>query len=58
MAATDTHTLSVVYIYDVMSLNNSRFVNISYPMQLEVKDFIDRSTSYIDLHLNNETEKG
>jgi hypothetical protein len=43
-------------VYDVLSLNNSRFgdfVNRIYPIELEIKDTTDtdRSASYLDLHL-------
>ena len=45
------------YIYDVLSLNNSRFgdfIDHIYPIELEIKDNTDTamSTSYIDLHLD------
>ena len=44
------------YIYDVLSLNNSRlgdFVDCIYPIEPEIKDttYADRSASYLDLHL-------
>jgi len=44
------------YIYDVLSLNNSRlgdFVDRIYPTELEIKDTTDtdRSVSYLDRHL-------
>ena len=44
------------YIYDVLSLNNSRFgdfVDRIYPIELEIKDTTDtdRSASYLDIHL-------
>ena len=44
------------YIYDVLSLNNSRFgdfVDRIYPIELEIKDTTDtdRSASYLELHL-------
>ena len=42
------------YIDDVLSLNNSRpgdFVDRIYPIELERKD-ADRSTSYLDLHID------
>ena len=38
----------------VLSLNNYRFgdfVDRIYPIELEIKDTTDRSTSYLDLHL-------
>ena len=49
------------YIYDVLSLNNSRFgdfVDRIYPIELEIKDttYTDRSASYLDLHLNIDSE--
>ena len=44
------------YIYDVLSLNNSRFgdfVDRIYHIELEIKNVTDtaRSASYFDLHL-------
>jgi hypothetical protein len=44
------------YIYDVLSLNNSRFgdfVDCIYPIEPEIKDTTDadRSASYLELHL-------
>jgi hypothetical protein len=44
------------YIDDVLSLNNSRFddlVDRIYPIRIELKETTntDRSTSYLDLHL-------
>ena len=41
------------YIDDVLTLNNSKFVDRIYPIELEIKDIIDtaRSFSYLDLHL-------
>ena len=49
------------YIDDVLSLNNSRFgdfVDRIYPIELEIKETIDtdRSASYIDLHLEIDSE--
>ena len=49
------------YIYDVFSLNNSRFgdfVNRIYPIELEIKDTTDTdmSASYLDLHLEIDSE--
>jgi hypothetical protein len=49
------------YIDDVLSLNNSRFgdsVDRIYPIELEIKDTtdIDRSASYLDLHLEIDNE--
>ena len=49
------------YIDDVLSLNNSRFgdfVGRIYPIELEIKDTTntDRSTAYIDLHLDIDSE--
>ena len=49
------------YIDDVLSLNNSRFgdvVDRIYPIELEIKDTTDtdRSPSYIDLHLEIDSE--
>ena len=49
------------YIDDVLSLNNSRFgdfVDRIYPIELEIKDTIDidRSASYLDLHLEFNSE--
>jgi hypothetical protein len=49
------------YIDDVLSLNNSRlgdFVDRIYPIELEIKDTTDtdRSASYIDLHLEIDSE--
>ena len=49
------------YIDDVFSLNNSRFgdfVDRIYPIELEIKDttYTDRSASYIDLHLEFNSE--
>ena len=49
------------YIYDVLSLNNSRFgdfVDCIYPIEPEIKDTTDadRSASYLDLHLEIDNE--
>jgi hypothetical protein len=49
------------YIYDVLSLNNSRFgdfVDCIYPIEPEIKDTTDadRSASYLDLHLEIDSE--
>ena len=49
------------YIYDVLSLNNSRFgdfVDRIYPIELEIKDTTDtdRSVSYLDLHVDIDCE--
>ena len=49
------------YIDDVLSLNNSRFgdfVYCIYPIELEIKDTTDtdRSASYLDLHLEIDSE--
>jgi hypothetical protein len=49
------------YIDDVLSLNNSRFVDFVdriYPIELEIKDttYTDRSASYLDLHLKIDSE--
>ena len=49
------------YIYDVLSLNNSRFGDIVdriYPIELEIQDTTDtdRSASYLDLHLEIDSE--
>ena len=49
------------YIDDVLSLNNSRcgdFVDLIYPIEFEIKDTTDtdRSTSYLDLHLEMDSE--
>jgi hypothetical protein len=51
------------YIDDVLSLNNSRFVDFVdriYPIELEIKDTTDtdRSASYLDLHLEIDSEGG
>ena len=49
------------YIYDVLSLNNYRFVDFVdciYPIEPEIKDTTaaDRSASYLDLHLEIDSE--
>jgi len=49
------------YIDDVISLNNSRFVDCVdhiYPIELEIKDTTetDMSASYLDLYLNLEID--
>ena len=49
------------YIDDVLSLNNFRlgdFVDIIYPIKREIKDTTDtdRSASYLDLHLETDSE--
>ena len=51
------------YIDDVISLINSRFcdfVDRIYPIELEIKDTTDtdRSASYLDLHLEIDSEGG
>ena len=50
------------YIDDVLSLNNARFgnfVDCIYLIELEIKDTIDtdRSPSYIDLHIEIDSEE-
>ena len=52
---------TLLYIDDVLSLNNSRFddfVDRIYPIELEIKDTTDtdRSASYLDLHLEIDSE--
>jgi hypothetical protein len=52
---------TVLYIDDVLSLNNSMFgdfVDRIYSIELEIKDTTDtdRSASYIDLHLEIDSE--
>jgi hypothetical protein len=49
------------YVDDVLSLNNTRFgdfVDRMYPIELEIKDTTDtdRSASYLDLHLEIDSE--
>ena len=49
------------YIHDVLSLNDSRFcdfVDRIYPIEIKIKDTTDtdRSTSYLDLHLEIDSE--
>ena len=49
------------YIDDVISLNNSKFgdyVELIYPIELEIKDTTDtvKSASYLDLHLESDNE--
>jgi hypothetical protein len=49
------------YIYDVLSLNNSRFcdfVHRIYPAELEIKDTTEteRYASYLDLHLEIDSD--
>ena len=51
------------YIDDVLSLNNSRlgdFVDRIYPIEFEMKYITDtdRSASYLDLHLEIDSEGG
>ena len=51
------------YTDDVLSLNNSRFgyvIDCIYPIELEIKDTTDtdRSASYLDLHLEIDSESG
>jgi len=46
---------------DVLSLNNSRFVDFIYriySIELEIKDktYTDRSASYLDLHLEIDSD--
>ena len=53
---TRSFNLTLRYIDDVLSLNNSRFgdfVDRIYPIEFEIKDTTDtdRSASYLDLHL-------
>ena len=50
------------YIDDVLSLNNSRFddfVDRIYPIELKIKDTTDtdRSASYLDLHIEIDSER-
>ena len=49
------------YIDDALSLNHSRFVDLVdriYPIEFEIKDtsYTDRYASYIDLHLEVDSE--
>ena len=49
------------YIHDVLSLNNSKigdFDDRIYPIELEINDTTDtdRSASYLDLHLEIDSE--
>jgi len=49
------------YIDDALSLTHSRFGDFAdriYPIELEIKDtqYTDRYASYIDLHLNIDSE--
>ena len=58
---TETLNFTFRYIDDVLSLNNSRFVDFVdriYPIQLEIKDTTvsARSSSYLDLHLEIDNE--
>ena len=53
---TRSFNLTLRYIDDVLSLNNSRFgdfVDRIYPIEFEIEDTTDtdRSASYLDLHL-------
>ena len=48
-------------MYDVLSLNNSRFCNFVdriYPIELEIKDTTDTDTSasYLDIYLEIDSE--
>ena len=48
-------------LYDVLSLNNSRFgdfIDRIYPIELDIKDTTgtERSVSYLDLHLDIDSE--
>ena len=50
------------YIDNVLSLNNSRFgdfVDRIYPIEIEIKDttYSDRSASYLDIHLEIDSER-
>ena len=50
------------YIDDVLSLNNSRFddfVDRIYPIELKIRDTTDtdRSASYLDLHIEIDSER-
>ena len=49
------------YIYDVLSLNNSRFGDFAdriYPIELDIKDTTDtdRCASYLDIHLEIDSD--
>ena len=51
------------YIDDILSLNNSKFgdyVDLIYPIELEIKDTTEkeRSASYLDLHLEIDSKGG
>ena len=51
------------YIDDVLSLNNNRFgdfVDRIYPIELEINDNTDtdKSASYLDIHIEIESEGG
>jgi hypothetical protein len=48
--------------YDVLSLNTSKlgdFIDRIYPIELEIRDTTDtdRSSSYLDLHLEIDSER-
>ena len=56
-----SYNFTFSYIYDILSLNNSRlgdFVDRIYPIAFEIKDTTDtkRSALYLDLHLEIDSE--
>ena len=58
---TRSFNFTFCYIYDVLSLNNSKvgdFINRIYYTELEIKDTTDiaRSALYLDLHLEIDSE--
>ena len=62
MKLAQSFNLTFRYIDDVLSLNNFRlgdFVDIIYPIKLEIKDTTDtdRFASYLDLHLEIGSEE-
>jgi hypothetical protein len=61
LARSFNFTFRHILVDDVLTLNNSRlgdFVDRIYPIELEIKDTTDRdrSASYLDLHLDNDSE--
>ena len=63
MLSSLTHNCPYPIIDDVLSLNNSGFgdfVDRIYPIELEIKDTTDtdRSASYLDLHLEIDSQGG
>jgi len=54
-----SYKCTIHYIDDVITLNNSKFddnVDLIYPIEIKYTTDTARSTSYLDLHIDNDSE--